>query len=288
MSDTVVAREVLVWSEGSRLKADLFSPPGGLDQTPAILLCHGWGGMKSHLAKYAERFAAAGFAALVFDYRGWGESDGKIIPQDTAPMLTTAGPAMLPVRVVREIVDPVDHVADVRACFSWLLSEPGIDAGRVGLWGTSYGGGHVTFVAGTDPRVRAVVAQIGGFGPPVADWYRDLAYKRQADKARANIDPPLPQGIDAPEGLKGTPDVARQWGHLPLEKAKNIRVPMLILDAEFEELNNRLEHGKAAHDIVKENAPSEYITYPCRHYVVYEEYFEDAVQRATQWYKTYL
>lgn len=288
MSGKVSSRDVTIWSEGSRLKAEFFAPAGGPDNSPAVLLCHGWGGLKSHLATYAERFAAEGFACLVFDYRGWGDSDGKIIPQDNTPMLTEAGSMTIPVRVVREVVDPVDHVADVRACLAWLLTEPGVDAGRVGLWGTSYGGGHVTFVAGTDPRVKAVVAQIGGFGPPDADWYRDLAYQRQADKARAAIDPPLPQGIDAPPGLKGTPDVARQWGHLPLEKARNIRVPMLVMDAEFEELNNRLEHGKAAHDIVKQSAPSEYITYPCKHYDVYSDHFEDAVKRSIDWFKRYL
>jgi len=79
-----------VWSEGSRLAAELFKPQGE-GPHPAILLCHGWGGLKSHLAVYARIFARHGYAALVFDYRGWGESDGKILPLDDTPMLTEAG-----------------------------------------------------------------------------------------------------------------------------------------------------------------------------------------------------
>ncbi len=288
MSTTVDTSSVLIWSEGSRLAADLYRPRGGSDARPAILLCHGWGGTRDHLAKYARAFAASGFVALAFDYRGWGDSDGKLIPAADTPRLTEAGTHELTVRVIREVVDPVDHVADVRACLAWLLTEPGVDPRRVGLWGSSYGGGHVVFTAGTDDRVKAVVAQVGGYGPPKADWYRDLAYKRQADKARGNIDPPIPQGVDAPKGLKGTPDVARQWGHLPLEAARNVRVPTLIIDAEHEELNNRHEHGEAAYRTIRERAVADYHTFPGSHYEIYDRFFEPALALAIDWFRRHL
>ena len=69
-----------VYSEGTRIAADLFTPAGNRPEGgwPSILLCHGWGGTKDHLARYAEKFAAAGFFAMTFDYRGWGDSDGRI------------------------------------------------------------------------------------------------------------------------------------------------------------------------------------------------------------------
>ena len=93
-----------------------------------------------------------------------------------------------------------------------------------------------------DDRIRAVIAQIGGYGFPPE--YRANARARAAEKARGLINPVVPQGgLDASPGLKGTPDIARMATHSPLAAAANIRVPTLIIDAEQEELMNRLEHG---------------------------------------------
>lgn len=289
MTDDLNRMPVTIWSEGSRLAAEFIRPANAEALLPAILLCHGWGGLKEHLAeRYAVTFAAAGYACLVFDYRGWGGSDGRIIAANDTPMLAEVGEQTAKVRIVREIVDPLDQIADIRACFAWLATEPGIDPARIGLWGSSYGGGHVVCVAGTDPRVKVVVAQIGGYGHPREDWYRELAHKRMADKARAAIDPPLPQGIDAGGGLKGTPDVARQYGHSPLKAAEGIRIPTLFLDAEFEEYNEPALQGGAAFDIVRRNAVAERHTFPCSHYKVYDEYLEPARQLALDWFNTHL
>ena len=236
---------------------------------------------------YAEVFARHGYVCLTFDYRGWGESDGKLIPPGDAPMLIAAGEATLTVRVLREIVDPVDQTTDVRNCLAYLLSEPGVDASRVALWGTSYGAGHAVFTAGNDERVKAVVAQIGGFGFPPK--FRDFARERQADRARGRIDPPVPQhGLDATPGLRGTPDVARMVDHFPLRAAERIRAPTLVMDAEFEELNDRHAHGIRAYQIISRNAPSEYHTFPGTHYDVYEKYFEPSVELALGWFNRYL
>ena len=65
-------------------------------------------------------------------------------------------------------------------------------------------------------------------------------------------------------------------------------MPTLIIDAEFEELNNRLEHGWAAYMAIRQNAPAEYHTYPCRHYVVYDEYFEPSTDLALGWFARHL
>ncbi len=287
VSDEVARSLVQIWSEGSRLAAELFKPAGTLAPAPGILLCHGWGGLKSHLAMYAEIFARHGYVCLTFDYRGWGESDGKLIPAADAPMLTQAGEVTLKVRVLREIVDPVDQTTDVRNCLAYLLSEQGVDASRVALWGTSYGAGHVVFTAGNDDRVKAVVAQIGGFGFPPE--YRDFARGRQADRARGRIDPPVPQdGLDATPGLKGTPDVARMVDHFPLRAAEQIRAPTLVMDAEFEELNDRHAHGERAYQIITGNAPTEYHTFPGKHYDVYDQYFEPSAELALSWFDRYL
>jgi dienelactone hydrolase len=283
-------RAVTIWSEGSRLAADIFTPDvlRGDRQCPAILLCHGWGGLKSGLTRQALRFVEHGFAALVFDYRGWGESDGRIISSADGPMLTQAGPQTLEVRVVREIVDPVDQLLDVRNAFSFLLGEDCIDTTRVGIWGTSYGGGHAVSFASREERVRAVVAQIGGYDHPQSSEFRELARSRLRDRARGAIDPPVPQAIDVAPGLKGTPDVANMLGHRAVDLAEQVRVPTLILDAEFEELVDRKQHGLKVFERISRNAPSKYLTYPCKHYDVYSTYLEQACSAAVNFFKTHL
>lgn len=289
MTYEIEQRSVRVWSEGSRLAAQFVRPKGRDGAAPAILLCHGWGGLKEHLAeRYAQTFAQAGYVCLVFDYRGWGESDGRLISATDTPMLTEPGVQSVTARVLREVVDPVDQVADIRACLSYLATEEGVDPQRLGLWGSSYGGGHVVYVAGTDSRPKAVVAQIGGYGHPKSESFRDFALKRAADKARGAIDPPVPQGVDGSPGLRGTPDVARQFGHSPIKAAETITAPTLFLDAEFEEYNTPDLQGGAVYDIVRSNTVAERHTFPCSHYKVYDEYLEPARKLALEWFDRHL
>ncbi|TWT05623.1 alpha/beta hydrolase [Reyranella sp. CPCC 100927] len=282
-------KPVIIWSEGSRLAADLFLPdePHGR-RLPAILLCHGWGGLKSHLAVYARRFARHGFACLVFDYRGWGESDGRIVAPATGPMLTTAGTHTLDVRVVREIVDPIDQLLDIRNAFEFLAGEDVVDTARMAIWGTSYGGGHAVHFTSIEDRVRCVVAQIGGYDHPQGDDFKQLARSRAQKKARGEFDPALPQGVDTVPGLKGTPDVAKMLGHRAVRAAANVRVPSLIIDAEHEELVDRSQHGRLVYETIRQNAPADYITYPCTHYGVYDAYYEPSSQAAVAWFHKHL
>lgn len=292
MPDDLTRRDLDLFSEGTRIAASLFVPsqvgePGAAGAgTPAIVLAHGWGGLRSNLVRYAELFARAGFAALIFDYRGWGESDGRLIYEGDAP-LTLSGVHTLPVRVLRETIDPIDRAEDIVTCLNFLSTELGIDPTRIGLWGTSYGGGHVAFVAGNDDRVKAVVAQIGGFGFPPE--YRGAARARAGEKARGTFRPTVPQdGLDGVPGLLGTPDIARMAAHSQLAGAARVHVPTLIIDAEFEELNNRLEHGWAAYMMIRQNAPAAYHTFPSKHYAVYDAYFDRATALALDWYRRYL
>ena len=290
--NAVARRPAIVWSEGLRLAADILTPEGPSGPRPAILLCHGWGGRKQHLLElYAPYFAAAGFVVMVFDYRTWGESDGKLVPASDEPMATEPGERNVRVRVIREVVDPVDHVADLRAALAYLLAEPGVDPGRVGLFGTSYGGGHVLSVAGTDDRVRAVVAQIGGYGYPTSSEFRQMARGQAADKARGVLSPPIPQDRGgAVTSLGGVPDLARQLTHSPLVLARGVRVPTLFIDAEFEEYNTEDPQlqGGGAFEVVRQNAVCERHTFPCSHYRVYDDYLEPARKLALGWFDKYL
>lgn len=128
--------EVSFDSGGERCAAWLYRPA---QATACVVLAHGWTGIREQrLDAYAERFAAAGLAALVFDYRHFGASGG----------------------VPRHLLDISRQHADWRAAVEYVRGLPGIDPEAVALWGTSFSGGHVIEVAAGDPRIAAVVAQV--------------------------------------------------------------------------------------------------------------------------------
>lgn len=287
-STPIHVEPVEVWSEGTRMAADVYRPAGA-GPFPAVLLCHGWGGTKVRLAPYARLFAQHGLLALAFDYRGWGESEGRLISVPGTPRATQAGQQTLTVHVLREVVDPVDQICDIRNALAYLRAVEGVDQNRIGIWGSSYGGGHAVSVASNNPYLKACVAQIGGFGPPRASWWTELAERRREDKAWGRIDPAVPQGVDVVPNLMGTPDVARMLGHDPRDLVAGVRVPTLLIDAEFEELVKREEHGLAVHAALRaQGLTTDYRTYPCTHYGVYDEFFEPASQDALAWFQAHL
>ena len=140
-------REVFFDSSGVRCDADLYWPGGAEARVPCLVMGHGGSGTKRlGLPRYAEKFAARGIAVLVFDYRGWGASEGE----------------------PRQVFNVAAQRDDYRAAISYVRRYPGIDPQRVALWGTSLSGGHVLAVAAGDPAIAAVVAQV----PMIDGWHR--------------------------------------------------------------------------------------------------------------------
>jgi len=131
--------EVTVPVEGDvKLGAWLFIPKGD-GARPAITMAHGFAGTKDHgIERFAEAFAAAGFVVLLHDHRNFGTSGGDL----------------------RGNIDPWMQVADWRRAISFLETRPEVDPARMGLWGTSYAGGHAIVLGATDRRLRCVVAQV--------------------------------------------------------------------------------------------------------------------------------
>jgi len=133
--------DVSFYSEGCRLSGHVYVPDEvkGHEQKPAIVLAHGFTGVKELiLPEYAERFAAEGWISLTFDYRGFGTSEGQ------------RGRLLAP-----------DQAEDIRNAVTYVRTRTDVDADRVGLWGTSYGCGLVVHAAALDERVKVVVAQLG-------------------------------------------------------------------------------------------------------------------------------
>ncbi|HEX6655799.1 MAG TPA: alpha/beta fold hydrolase [Candidatus Limnocylindria bacterium] len=135
-------RDVTFESGDTSAAAWLFVPEQSASgaQVPAVAMAHGLGAVKEmYLEPFARRFAEAGIAALLFDYRGFGASGGE----------------------PRQRIFPRDQIEDYRSALTWLSLQMEIDADRLGVWGSSFSGGHVLHVAACDPRVKAVVNQVG-------------------------------------------------------------------------------------------------------------------------------
>ena len=119
----------------SRVAGVLYLPDSAL-RSPCVVLANGFSGTMDWIVpRFAERFAAAGVAALAFDYRHLGESEG-------AP---------------RQLVDLEEQRADLRAAIGFVRAHPAIDPGHIALWGTSLGGSHAVTVAAEDPSIAALV-----------------------------------------------------------------------------------------------------------------------------------
>jgi fermentation-respiration switch protein FrsA (DUF1100 family) len=135
----VSRRELSFDSAGTRCAAWLYGAPESGDAgRPCVVLAHIFGGVGSQLAGYGERFADAGLAALVFDYRHLGESAGE----------------------PRQLLDIRRQLDDWRAAIGFARSLEGVDPDRIVLWGASFSGGHVARVAADDARVAAAISLV--------------------------------------------------------------------------------------------------------------------------------
>ncbi len=123
---------------GITLSARFFAPDGN-GPHPCVVMSHGFSAvMDMGLMPYGEAFRDAGLACLVYDHRNFGDSGGE----------------------PRQEVDPWRQIRDMREVISHARIRPNVDADRIGLWGTSYSGGHVLVIGAVDRRVKCVVSQV--------------------------------------------------------------------------------------------------------------------------------
>src|SRR5215471_18616614 len=120
---------------------------------------HGWGGTAALLRADALAFARAGYLVVTFDYRGWGESESRVILTAPEPSERSGNRFVAEVMELREIVDPVAELADWFNALHWVQAEPQSDISRLGIWGTSFAAGLVIYVAGTIIASRPCTAR---------------------------------------------------------------------------------------------------------------------------------
>ncbi len=282
------------YSEGSKISADLYLPDHGAQQMPAVVLAHGFSGIKELLLPaYGERLSAAGFVVLAFDYRGFGGSEGE-----------------------RGRLVPLEQMADIRNAITFLQTLPEVNADAIGLWGTSFGGANALRVAAIDDRVKALVAQLtfasgrrmvtGNMSPEERRKLADTLQKAREREVTKNrplrLSPEqlitdddskefFPRALRDHAGLAGTkiPFTLLQHiiEHNPEEEVHKIACPVLILAADGDIVTPPGES-----QILFERIRSEkrlVMLSSCRHYAAYAgEPFEKGIAEITAWFSTHL
>ena len=188
--------------DGTTLRGWHYVPGGGGPKFPTVVMSHGFSAVKEmYLDHYAEALAGVGVASVVYDNRNLGASDG------------------LP----RQEVDPLQQIRDYRDAITYAETLPQTDAERIGVFGSSYSGGHVLVVAALDRRVKCVASQV-----PLISGHRNARRLVRADqfaglralfdqdrRARLRGEPPMTMPIisEDPAGPAALP-TADSWSFM--------------------------------------------------------------------------
>lgn len=283
----VSCRKAIAFSEGTRLAVTVFAPAAAKahDKLPTIVMAHGWGGVQAQLRRDAAAFAQDGYLVATFDYRGWGESDSRVVLSQPAP-----DPALLTftaeVRAIREVVDPIDMGTDWLNVLHWVHGEPQCDTDRIGVWGSSMGGGYAIYAAAHDPRVKAVHSQVTGtlYGRTTGHSPEARAGATRRARGEAGYPPP---GEDF-RGLRGAPIGSRFADYIPIEdiRARPDVALQVVLSEEEEYLDNE-EHGIRA--CRQHQGPKNLVVIPgISHYDVYGKAWEQVHDLARSWFDRHL
>jgi fermentation-respiration switch protein FrsA (DUF1100 family) len=267
--------------DGTALSAWFYLPEGSSAPAPCIVMGHGFGGTKdAGLARYASRFREAGFAVLAFDYRFFGESAGE----------------------PRQLYWVPHQLEDWAAAVAYARGLAEVDPRRIALWGSSASGGHVIVTAAQDREIACVSAQCPGLDPR-AEARRFLAalgirrslrliMHAQRDMLRSRfglsahripiVGPPgsvaffdLPGAYAgysalAPEGFVNevcARVVLRASSYRPIERAKDVRCPVLLQVCELDELASP---GAAEETAERLGKWAEVKRYPIGHFDIYQ------------------
>jgi len=197
-------------------------------------------------------------------------------------------------RVVRQTVDMMWQLEDIDAAVSFLTSEPNV--GKVGIWGTSQGGGHVLCQTARDDRIAACVSQVPsmgrrGAGSP-ATALSQASRKAAAEAARA-AKPTFPAGAREHHlpAMDGAPMLRRAYEYDPMASVAAIRVPTLVIDVDKEELWDRLDNGRRAFEIVQRGIgdKAQYaLLQNANHYDAYDKESQTSRKLAVDFFKAAL
>ncbi|EGM3815389.1 alpha/beta hydrolase, partial [Escherichia coli] len=242
---------------------------------------------------FANAFTEAGFATITFDYRGFGESDGE-----------------------RGRLVPAMQTEDIISVINWAEKQECIDNQRIGLWGTSLGGGHVFSAAAQDQRVKCIVSQLAFADGDVlvtgemneSERASFLSTLNKMAEKKKNTGKEMFVGVTRVlsddeskvffEKIKARhPEmdikipfltVMETLQYKPAESAASVQCPVLVVIAGQDSVNPP-EQGRALYDAVASGTKELYEEADACHYDIYEgAFFERVVAVQTQWFKQYL
>lgn len=145
-----MARENIEFmSDGLKLKGHFYTPDNAEPPYPTIVMGGGWCYVKELIQpEYAAFFLEKGIAALAFDYRNLGESEGE----------------------PRQHLNPWEQIFDIINATTYATMRDDVAEDRIGVWGISYAGAHVFPVTAMDRRVRLLISVV----PLIDGWYTQL------------------------------------------------------------------------------------------------------------------
>ncbi len=296
--DDVTRKPVTIWSDGTRMAGDVYMPKDIKPDAklPAIVFVHGTGGVKKMewSVRLAVACAQSGYVFLNFDYRGWGESESKLMMLEDMPDPEKDGEVTVKARAIRWQMDFGDQVTDIRNAIAFISGEKNVDHTRVGVFGTSYGGGLATWIAAKDPRVKCAVAQVPGMGGGRTHGYYLYAYGLMARQARGETEP-IPFKTGAPGGKMSA------YSHMRYNSSKNVvydvfqaaeqmKAPLLIVDAGKEDLMDiKLNGGRVAELLKRKGATVKYhIVEDMSHYGIYGKRQAEVLKMELEWFDQHL
>jgi dienelactone hydrolase len=285
----VTFRAADIMSEGTRMSAEVFTPEGSeAKKLPTIVMSHGWGGTAQTLRHTAIAFAKAGYLVIAFDYRGWGKSDSRLILAGAKPEKKD-GKLVAEVKEVREVVDPIDQTTDIMNAISWAAGDKQCDPARIGIWGSSYSGGHVVYVAARDPRVKAFVSQVGAMD---SRWTIATAAARAHTFAQGTARAEGKIGYPPPGSrfmnMNGQPVWEKLMQYAPIEDIGRCKdCAKLFIIAGNEELFDNRQHAILAYE--RSAGVKKLVTIPSiKHYGIYNEARDRAETEALDWFDEHL
>lgn len=284
------------FSKNIRCSGELYLPEN-LIKPPVVIMAHGFGAERSFgLPAFAEYFAQNGLGVYLFDYRCFGESEGK----------------------PRNYVDPGRHLQDWKSALAHVRSLPDINAHKIALWGSSFSGGHVIVTASADHKISAIVAQVPfvdsistafklGFkfvlqAAPhaIRDFCRSITF-RDPHYVKIIGNPDEFAVMNTPESYAGYLSMIpedSQWEnrcparillkfgtYRPVASAHKIKCPALIMLGE----NDSLIDAGAVEKTAKKIPKAELVKYPFGHFDIYTgKAFKDAVKKQTEFLLAHL
>lgn len=288
-------------ADGDVLRGWLYTPADASGEVPTVVMAHGFSAVKEmYLDEFAEVFAEAGLGAVVFDNRNFGDSEGQ----------------------PRNEIDPYQQVRDYRHAITYAETRPEVDADRIGVWGTSYSGGHALTVGAWDNRVACVVSQV-----PLTDGLYNLrrlvrAYLVENLRERINEDrrarfrgeepvymPVVSEDLSGDAALP-TRDAHEWYTETARERAPNwenrVTLKTLEMYSEYAPVDHVAEISPTplrmivAEDdnlAVKDAAfetyetarePKSLVTLEGGHWVPYDDAFDEASRAAREWFVDHL